>query len=52
MARERLTYTIKTEIAKAFNDLAIKKNINRSSLIGDLMKKWVEDNKENEQKNK
>jgi len=50
MARERLTYTIKTDIAKEFNELALKKNINRSSLVGDLMKKWVQENKEEKSK--
>lgn len=45
MARERVTYTVKVETAKDFNELAVKKNINRSSLINDLMEKWVKANK-------
>jgi metal-responsive CopG/Arc/MetJ family transcriptional regulator len=51
MARERVTYTVKVNTAKDFNELAIKKNINRSSLINELMEKWIEENRE-EQKSK
>lgn len=45
MARERVTYTIKVDTAKDFKQLADKKNINRSSLINDLMEKWIKANK-------
>ena len=46
MARERVTYTVKVDTAKEFNRIALEKSINRSSLINQLMKKWIEENKE------
>lgn len=46
MARERVTYTVKVDTAKDFNALAIKKSINRSSLINELMEQWIKENQE------
>jgi hypothetical protein len=42
--KTKVNYSINSEIVNSFNDLADKKSVNKSKLIGQLIQKWINEN--------
>jgi len=42
--KTKVNYSVDTEIINNFKTLADKKSINKSKLIGQLIKKWIDEN--------
>ena len=42
--KTKVNYSVDTETIEKFNILADKKSVNKSKLIGQLIKKWLDEN--------
>ncbi len=42
--KTKVNYSVDTTIITNFNELADKKSVNKSKLIGQLIKKWLDEN--------
>lgn len=42
--KTKVNYSVNSEIINNFNNLADKKSVNKSKLIGQLIQKWIDEN--------